>query len=1116
MRKLCAGFLLSVAALAVGGGGVLAGQSAPAKAPAAKDAFPDEPFVIERLDTVCHFAADGTGYETRTIAARVQTESALKQLSVLSVPFAANSQHAEWIYARVRHGDGTVAETPLNSAIEVVEPVTREAPFYSDLKQSQLPLKDLRVGDRLEWQARVVRTKAEAPGEFWGQQFFTRDGVVLAETLQLEVPKGEYVNVWSPKSKPVESTAGEVQTFRWESSQTKPTVGVEASAAKEAEKKRKRTADEELDEREGKLPDVAWSTFKSWEAVGAWYRGLEGQRMSPDAEIKAKVAQLTAGKTTETGKVQAVYAYVATQIHYIGVAFGVGRYQPHSAGDVLGNQYGDCKDKHTLLAAMLEALGLHPDAVLIGAGIRFNPAVPSPESFNHLITRVKVDGKTVWLDTTAEVAPYDMLLYVTRDREALAVPDAGAAEVVKTPAHAPFPQQDTMEAVGTLGSDGISNSRLTLSFRGDNEIAVRSVLRQVSPAQYDELAQQLCNGMGYSGTASHMEVSRVDDTSIPLTLSFDYKRVKAGDWAGLRAIPQLAPVQLLKLDEKEPPVESVQLGVPRVEVSDSAMKLPEGWGAELPEAVHAASAYAKLDLTYRFEKGTVYAHRRVEVLEERVPLADLKSYNKFADQADLGNESYIQLTRASAAKAGDGRSSPAKTEGAVSVVSVGPPPGKDTKADAVETVKKDLMSASEKSAEAQRLIGEAYTALHTSELAKAESLLDQAKALSPEQQGLWATYGYLRFRSGDLPGTVTDYEKELALHPSSTQVYPPLIQAQLAQKHKEAAEESLRRWQQAAPGDALPALQLAQMQFDDGDGAAAAKTAADALGRTPEGEKKDERLEVQLGRAQLKAGMKEAGHQTLLAVVHETENPDVMNDAAYELADAGLELPLAEQTTRAALDKLEEQSRTWTLDENLQVLKQRTGMLQATWDTMGWVYFRDGKLNLAEQYVGASWRGRQDAEVGKHMAEIALARGDKAAALRDYELADATFPPYDMMGVHSEPGAAQKQLRASAEALRKPGATARKNDAQAGLAEMRKVPLGPADGLDGVAEYKMLLTAGSVTRVEPTSDKQLKGGDERLMKAKLAAFLPSGSHAQIVLDGMLNCHSGVCELVLVR
>jgi hypothetical protein len=73
------------------------------------------------------------------------------------------------------------------------------------------------------------------------------------------------------------------------------------------------------------------------------------------------------------------------------------------------------------------------------------------------------------------------------------------------------------------------------------------------------------------------------------------------------------------------------------------MKLPDGWGAELPAAVHIKSPWGTYDETYRFESGTIYAKRRVEVLEERVPVADWKSYKKFVDEADLGNEKFIQL-----------------------------------------------------------------------------------------------------------------------------------------------------------------------------------------------------------------------------------------------------------------------------------------------------------------------------------------------------------------------------------------------------------------------------------------------------------------------------------------
>ncbi len=133
------------------------------------------------------------------------------------------------------------------------------------------------------------------------------------------------------------------------------------------------------------------------------------------------------------------------QIRYIGVAFGIGRYQPHAASAVLDNQYGDCKDKHTLLASMLATLGLHPDAVLIGAGVALNNAVPSPAAFNHLITRVQIDDKAVWLDSTAEVAPFRLLPPPDRDKQVLVIPSEGVA--VSSALHPPIPSRRSLRSL---------------------------------------------------------------------------------------------------------------------------------------------------------------------------------------------------------------------------------------------------------------------------------------------------------------------------------------------------------------------------------------------------------------------------------------------------------------------------------------------------------------------------------------------------------------------------------------------------------------------------------------------------------------------------------------------
>jgi hypothetical protein len=324
----------------------------------------------------------------------LQTEAAVKQFGVVTLGFAGNSEHVVFDYVRVRKPDGSVVETPLTDAQEMPQDVTRAAPFYSDLKEVQIPVRSLAVGDRLEYRAREMMTKAEAPGQFWGEHRLTEGVVVLDETVELRFPKSKAVTVWSPTIKPLITADGGDRVYQWTNSAIDPTVGRDAEAKKEANKKRILTDAEQLDSTEGKFPQIAWTTFKSWADLGEWYRSLEAPRAVADNDVKAKVAELTAGKTTEDDKVRALYEYVSTQIRYIGVAFGVGRYQPHMAGDVLRNQYGDCKDKHTLLAAMLDAAGIQSDAVLIGANIRFNKDVPSPGAFNHMITAVPVEWKS--------------------------------------------------------------------------------------------------------------------------------------------------------------------------------------------------------------------------------------------------------------------------------------------------------------------------------------------------------------------------------------------------------------------------------------------------------------------------------------------------------------------------------------------------------------------------------------------------------------------------------------------------------------------------------------------------------------------------------------------------
>jgi tetratricopeptide (TPR) repeat protein len=288
-----------------------------------------------------------------------------------------------------------------------------------------------------------------------------------------------------------------------------------------------------------------------------------------------------------------------------------------------------------------------------------------------------------------------------------------------------------------------------------------------------------------------------------------------------------------------------------------------------------------------------------------------------------------------------------------------------------------------------------------------------------------------------------------------------------------------------------------------------------AIERLPEEKKKDEGLQIELGKAQIAARMKEKGTATLVAVMRTTESPEIMNDCAYELADAGEALDQAEAATRTALEKMDAESKTWTLDENPQVLLTKTNLTVATWDTMGWILYREGKMEQAEDYLNAAWLNDQNAVIGGHLGELWLARGDKHSALTAYELAMGTIPPYDMMGVKKAPGEEELKLKAKAEALKKAGAKSSTPDPHAALQKLRTIPAGPAKGLDGTAEYRLLLSDGKIERAEQTGTKVLDGAPERLKTLDLSSFMPKGSSAKLARNGILNCHAGVCELVLV-
>ena len=147
------------------------------------------------------------------------------------------------------------------------------------------------------------------------------------------------------------------------------------------------------------------------------------------------------------------------------------------------------------------------------------------------------------------------------------------------------------------------------------------------------------------------------------------------------------------------------------------------------------------------------------------------------------------------------------------------------------------------------------------------------------------------------------------------------------------------------------------------------------------------RLQVLLGRADLASGNKDGGRKALVSAIKAARDAELSNDAAYALADAGMELTLAEVTTAQNVSHMEDESRIWTLTGYPWQMEERQKLLESTWETMAWVLFREGNSKDAESYARAVWMGLPTMLAGEHLGEIEEANGDRPGALRTYEMA---------------------------------------------------------------------------------------------------------------------------------
>jgi tetratricopeptide (TPR) repeat protein len=1022
----------------------------------AGEAAPDysqQSFVVEKLRTSYRFESDGTGKRELYVRIKIQSEAGVEQWGQLVMGYSSANERVDIPYVRVIKADGTTVTATADAVQDLSIPLEKEAPVYTDFRQKHVTVPGLRPGEVLEYHVVTTIHTALAPNQFWMEHSFVKSGIVLDEQLEVDVPHDRAVKLKTqPGSDPQIADTHGRRVYTWSSAHRE-------DEDKDQEKDKGKDKDKDKDKKKAgpEPPAVQMTTFANWEELGRWYAALEKDRRRSTPEIRAKAAELTAGKTTDLDKIQALYDYVATNFRYISLSFGVGRFQPHFAADVLHDQYGDCKDKHTLLASLLEASGYHASSVLINSGRKLDPEVPSPSQFDHVFSLVPLAHDQVWMDTTTEVAPFRLLSYNLREKQALIVPAEGTSHLEETPADPAVPNVQLQELDGKVNEFGKLDAHIKITLRGDTELYMRILFRRVPSAKWSEFVKQMNSMSGLTGEVSNLKVGDPAATKEAFQVQYEVTAANFLDWTKKKSelILPLSQINLPDADEdSSSSTDPLQIGGPMSYRYTARLEFPTKYVERPPLPFTMQRDYGKYEASYKVEGSVFTAERKLLTSTRDLPALRASDYLAFrrAIMTDSGQRLSIDSTGA-----GD-PTTPADLKGddlndaANAALTRGNFPV------AVELLKK-VLAADPKHKTARMNLGRAYMALREND--KAIEVFRQQAEMNAYDEYAYNSLGWAYATERKYDEAAAAYNKALEINPLSEYGH-----AALGGMYAEAHQYE----------KALPELEKAVSIKGDNAG-----------------------LQISLGNAYLNVGQDDKALAAFDRAVELSATPEVWNDIAYQLSLKQVHLDRAQQYSESAVTAVAAALRNATLEPLNQRDLASVSSLVADWDTLGWVYFAKGDYANAEKYVAASWMVDQHGEVGDHLGQIYDKLGRKDDAIRIYAMA--------MSAVRPTPDT-RRHLAALIGGDARVDAVVEKDRGH--LDDVRTLKLGKNTKETGSAEFFVMLTSGhsgaSVEGVKFVSgDEKLKVFSEALKTAHYELNFPDDTPTKILRRGVLSC-----------
>jgi transglutaminase-like putative cysteine protease len=415
-------------------------------------------------------------------------------------------------------------------------------------------------------------------------------------------------------------------------------------------------------------PNLRARTTGSWNDLGVWYAGLTQSTHNPSPEITKKVAELTAGITDPLAKMQALTAYAQRAIRYAAIEFGIGGYQPHLAADIFSHQYGDCKDKATLLITMLHEIGVDAYYVVVDAdrGI-VRPDYPSLR-FDHMIVAIKVPdnvdshllfaavddpklGRILFFDPTNEYVPLGYLPWYLQHNHGLVVTSQGGS-LIAMPLAAPITNRMIRTAKLTLSATGDLSGEINETEWGDLAFDKREMFLESPPGKRAELIEGILGQSLNNYTLTGASLGNLDkyDQSFSMTYKFVSPRYATPSGGMLFLRPRVVgdknSYMLRLFSEQKPRKYPIQFHEATRQDDAFDITLPPGYVLDsVPPAVQADCAYGSYHSEVTVTDGVLHYKRTYELKDVEVPTEKLPEIKTFLRQIAADQEASALLRR---------------------------------------------------------------------------------------------------------------------------------------------------------------------------------------------------------------------------------------------------------------------------------------------------------------------------------------------------------------------------------------------------------------------------------------------------------------------------------------